>query len=95
MTHTNNPTEQNTIRFGDYVSIEEKRYVGENEWFTYKVIDVLESNSWRTVPVDARKQEAELHDYTELIVKVICDLPGNEKIERFRAADVRKQVRHE
>lgn len=77
-----------TLDFGDYCQIEQKRYGAQNEFFTYKVIGRLESNSYRSVPVDARSPERVSGDLCE-VVNVICCGVCEERVERFRLCDVK------
>lgn len=78
----------NIPAFGDYIEIEQKRFGCPNEMYVYKVIGTLNSNSWRDVPVRHDAPET-LHNTCEDIVQAICCGIREEKVERFRIADVR------
>lgn len=57
--------------FGDYVTLEMKRYGVPNEHFIHEVLSSpFISNSWRNVPIDARDPEEHLHDTSETVVAV-------------------------
>ena len=76
------------LDFGDYCTIEQKRYGVENEHYIYKVIGKLKSNHYRPVPVDSR----EPHDtFGEMcsVVRVICCGVDERKVETFRLQDVK------
>lgn len=77
------------LRFGDYVSIEQKRYGAPNQFFTYKVVGSDgQSNYYRSVPVDARQQEEISGDGLQPVVRVICCGVIEDRVETFRVADV-------
>lgn len=76
--------------FGSFCSVEQKRYVGENEFYTYKVISVIESNGWVDIPVDARVNKIVLHDSMEKVVICICMGVSEDKVTRFKLSDVIK-----
>ena len=76
-----------SLDFGDYCSIEQKRYGVDNEMFKYKVIGGGRANYYREVPVDARKPANSIGDMCD-IVKVICCGVCEEKVETFRLQDV-------
>lgn len=77
------------LEFGDYVSIEQKRYGAPNEFFTYKVIgaDGL-SNHYRETPVDAREPDEVSGGGMHPVVRVICCGVVEDKVEVFRVSDV-------
>lgn len=79
--------------FGDYVWIEQKRYGAENEDFQYKVINTMVSNAWRHAPADGRDQETHIHDHSEPVVSVILAGVNEERVERFRVADIKRVER--
>jgi hypothetical protein len=57
--------------FGDYVTLEMKRYGVPNEYFIHDVMThPFTSNSWRNVPIDARDPEEHLHDMSETVISV-------------------------
>lgn len=74
------------FEFGEYVTVEQKRYGVPNEWFVHKVVGMLESNSWVDVPAEAGIGPT-LHDTTEPVVQVICCGIDESKVVRYRAAD--------
>jgi hypothetical protein len=74
--------------FGDYVLIEQKRYVGDNEIYLYKVIGNLKSNTFRSVPVDARQREPIMGKEAVPVIRAICCGVVEDKVEKFRACDV-------
>lgn len=74
--------------FGMYCSIEELRYYGENQFITYKVINSLRTNRFCDVPYKDLSEEY-THDTMEDCVSVIrCGVLEN-KVQRFRIADVK------
>ena len=57
--------------FGDYVTIEMKRYGVPNEHFIHEVLSSpFTSNSWREVPIKAGDFEEQLHDTRETVIAV-------------------------
>lgn len=72
--------------FGDYCTIEQKRYGAKNELFIYKVIGSGKANYFTPVPVDANntKAKGEMCD----IVKCICAGVVEEEVKTFREQDV-------
>ena len=79
------------MNFGDYCRIEQKRYVGPNEMYQYKVIGRLSSNCWVDVPVDARVANGRetRHDRMEEVIAAICCGVSEREVLRFRAVDCR------
>lgn len=77
------------LEFGDYISVEQKRYVGGNEFYTHKVIRTLESNSYTEVPVDAHKPVNPIQNEIAEIVECICCGVDESKTIRFRVKDVK------
>ncbi len=80
--------QKENVGFGDFCSIEQKRYGAQNEFYGYKVVNRLRSNSWICVPVDARDQKPKLHDEVFDVVEVISLTAGCNVIERFRVIDL-------
>ena len=76
------------LDFGDYALIEQKRYVGENEMFTHKVIGRLRSNSWVNVPVQTPATE-KIHDSMEDVILCICCGVDETEVRRYKASDVK------
>jgi hypothetical protein len=77
------------LSFGDYVEIEQKRYMGENEMYLYKVIGTLKSNAWVDVPVQTPAKET-LHKEFELVVSCICCGICETEVLKYRIKDVKK-----
>ena len=73
--------------FGDYCTIEQKRYGADNEFYTYKVIGSGKANYYRAVPVDATAPHNDRGNMCD-VVKVICCGVCEEKVETFRAEDL-------
>jgi hypothetical protein len=76
------------LDFGDYCTIEQKRYGAPNEFYQYKVIGRLRSNSYRAVPVDGcapHNVRGEMCD----VVRVICCGVLEDTVEKFRIQDVK------
>lgn len=79
-------------QFGDYVLIEQKRYVGKNEMFLYKVVaGNMKCNRYRRVPVDGRDNEETLGEMSE-VIKAICCGVDERKVEVFRVCDVKPNI---
>jgi hypothetical protein len=76
-----------TVSFGDYISVEQKRYGCANEFYTHKVISTLESNTWMDVPA-VRHEEAKTHKTVEKIVLCICCGMAECKVIRYRIEDI-------
>lgn len=81
--------QERPLEFGDYISVEQKRYVGGNEFYTHKVIRTLESNSYTDVPVDAHKPVNPVQSEVVEIVECICCGVDESKTIRFRVKDVK------
>jgi len=85
------PTPERTaeeIGFGDYVTIEMKRYGCPNEFYIYKVIGRLKSNSWTDVPAITHVGDV-LHTTMEDVLNCVCEGVGEDRFERFRVCDVK------
>lgn len=76
------------IGFGDFCTIEQKRYVGPNEFYGYKVVGRKKSNAWTDVPVDARNSKETLHDHSDDVVTVICNNLDDRTVHQFRVSDL-------
>ena len=76
-----------SLDFGDYCTIEQKRYSGKNEQYKYKVIGTGQANYYRGVPVDGCDHVNKMGDVCD-VVKVICCGVCEEKVETFRLQDV-------
>lgn len=74
--------------FGDYCTIEQKRYVGPNEFYGYKVVGRKKSNAWTDVPVDANNDKETLHDHMEDVVTAICNNLDDRTVHQFRVSDL-------
>ena len=77
--------------FGDYVTIEQKRFGAPNEFWDYKVIGRLESNTWTDVPVTPTREVQ--HDNCEPIILAVADNLSQEDVRRFRVADVKLRAK--
>lgn len=76
------------IGFGDFCTIEQKRYVGPNEFYGYKVVGRKKSNAWTDVPVDANNEKETRHDYMDDVVTVVCNNLDDRNIYQFRVSDL-------
>ena len=76
------------IGFGDFCTIEQKRYVGPNEFYGYKVVGRKKSNVWTDVPVDANNEKETLHDHLDDVVTVVCNNLGDRTVHQFRIRDL-------
>lgn len=76
-------------QFGDYVTIEQKRYGADNEHYLHKVIGVLESNCWVEVPVQGPQKEVN-HDQFETVVACITCGVSEREVFYYRLKDIRK-----
>lgn len=76
------------LGFGDYCEIEQKRYGTDNEMYLYKVVaGGIKSNSYRSVPVDARNSERSNGEICDVILAIQCGVDET-KVEKFRLRDV-------
>jgi len=75
------------LDFGDYCTIEQKRYSGKNEQYKYKVIGAGEANYYRSVPVDGCDQDNKIGDMCEVVKAIKCGV-CEEIVETFRLQDV-------
>lgn len=79
--------------FGDYVTIEQKRFGAPNEFWDYKVIGRLVSNTWTDVPVSPEREVR--HDACEPIILAVADNLIQEDVRRFRVSDVKLRAKPE
>jgi len=82
-------SDNNNLTFGDYVSIEQKRYGCENEMYTHKVIGASKCNAWVDVPVQTPAKET-LHKEIEPVVGCICCGVYEREVLNYRIKDVKK-----
>ena len=77
--------------FGDYVSVEMKRYGADNEHYTHKVIGIIRSNTWIDVPVDGKDncERPKIHGQLEDIVLCVCCGVCEERVDRYSVKDVK------
>ncbi|RQW19864.1 hypothetical protein EH196_06880 [Bacillus sp. C1-1] len=73
--------ETNEIDFGDYVTIEQKRYGVPNEWYLHKVISSFKSNVWVETPIDSKIKEKGHNEVKEVLNVVCC---GVDETKVFR-----------
>lgn len=78
-----------TVKFGDYIEIEMKRFGVPNEVFIHKVVNTLRSNSWVDVPVKSPATQV-LHSEMADVVSAICCGVDETEVLRYRAQDVAK-----
>ena len=76
------------LDFGDYVSIEMKRYCCGNEIYTHKVIGISESNTWVDVPVQEPATET-IHTTLEPVVSCISCGVMETDVRKYRIKDVK------
>ena len=76
------------ICFGDFCTIEQKRYVGPNVFYSYKVVGRKKSNVWSDVPVDASNRKETHHDYMDDVVTVVCNNLDDRTVYQFRVSDL-------
>lgn len=80
------------IDFGDYVYIEQKRYGVPNEFYLYKVITRLRSNSWVNVPVQAVLNHNVIHhEGMADVISCVCGGVHEFEILKFRVIDVKRR----
>lgn len=75
------------LDFGDYCTIEQFRYSPKNEYYLYKIIGRLQSNTYVDVPVRADRKEV-LHDKIIDVVRCICCGVSETEVLKFRVEDV-------
>lgn len=79
---------KNNLDFGDYVSIEMKRYGCDNEFYEHKVINSLESNAFVDVPVQSPAKEV-WRPTIEKVVSCICCGVQETEVLKYRVKDVK------
>ena len=77
-----------SIDFGDFVLIPQKRHVSDNEIYLHKVIGKLHSNSWVDVPVQSPATET-IHDHIGLVISCICCGVDETEVRNYRVIDTR------
>jgi len=75
------------MNFGDYCTIEMKRFGVPNEMYVHKVIQALRSNTWVDVPVKSPTTEA-IHKDMADVVRCVCCGVCEDKVLRYRVSDV-------
>ena len=84
-------SKRDDIDFGDYVTIEQRRYGCKNERYIYKVIGRLKSNNYVPVPVEMSENKyTHLHSQIEDVVACICCGVDETEVQNFKLSDVRK-----
>lgn len=78
-----------TFEFGDYAEIEQKRHYAANEFYRYKVIKQLSSNSWVDAPVQSPATE-NIHPEMEDVCLCICCGVDETVVRKYRVKDMRK-----
>jgi len=78
------------IDFGDYVRIEQKNYISENEMYLYKVIGRLGSNYYVDVPVQCPEKESHHKKVTDVVACICCGVDET-NVNKFRLCDVKKE----
>lgn len=75
------------LEFGDYVTIEQKRYGCKNEQYLCKVIGTQKSNHYVKVPVEAPAKES-INEITNTVSCIVCGV--NEiQVLNYRIEDVK------
>ena len=82
-----------TVEFGDYISVEQKRYGCANEFYTHKVIGNLKSNVWMDVPAITHEGMSQ-HGTMEEIVACVCQGVCEEEVIRYRIKDINSIKKH-
>lgn len=77
-----------SLDFGDYASIEMKRYGCPNEMYQHKVIRRLRSNTYVPVPVQSPATEVR-HEEMEDVIACICCGIDETKVLKYKATDVK------
>ena len=75
------------MKFGDYCTIEMKRYGCCNENYVHKVIQNLRSNMWVDVPVQSPAHETNHNEMADVVRCVCCGIEET-KVLRYRVSDV-------
>ena len=79
--------EKLNLKFGHYISVEQKRYGCDNQFYSYKVIGTLKTNSYIQTPVDGLGEK--IRGDSENCVQVICCGVDERNVERFRLQDIK------
>ena len=77
------------LDFGDYCSVEQKRYGAKNEHYCFKVIGRLSSNTYIRVPVDDN-DDKRIHEGMADVLECVNSAVGRHEIVRFRECDVKR-----
>lgn len=78
---------ENDLDFGDYVSIEQKRFGCDNEMYRHKVINRLKSNTYVDVPVQTPAREINHRDMAEVVSCICCGVVET-VVLKYRVSDV-------
>ena len=73
--------------FGDFISVEQKRFGEPNEFYGHKVVDRLESNCYVDVPVQSPAEET-IHSECVPVVSAICCGVCEKDVLKYRVEDV-------
>ena len=76
------------IGFGDFCTIEQKRYGVPNEFYEYKIVGRKRSNSWTKTPVGPNNEKETLHDHLDDVVTVVCNNLDDRTVHQFRISDL-------
>jgi len=76
------------LDFGDYCTIEQKRFGVPNEQYSYKVIGRSITNYYRPVPVEAGSSKKVKGPMMEAVKVIQCGVI-EEEVETFRLVDVK------
>lgn len=79
--------EKLNLKFGHYISVEQKGYGYDNQFYSYKVIGTLKTNSYIQTPVDGLGEK--IRGDSENCVQVICCGVDERNVERFRLQDIK------
>ena len=77
-----------SLDFGDYCLIEQKRYGIDNELYLHKVIKQLESNTYVDVPVQTPAKE-KVHNKMEKVIACICCGVSETEVRKYRLKDIK------
>jgi len=80
------------IKFGDYATIEQKRFSSENEHYEHKVIGTLKSNYYVDVPVQSPTEEKTHTDIVDVVACITCGV-CERTVYRYKASDVKKRIK--
>lgn len=90
-------SKEQTLDFGDFCVIEQKRHGGPNEKYIHKVIGRLQSNTWVDVPVQSPATET-IHNVGNILVDVvacICCGVQETEVRKYRIEDVKKVIKNQ